>query len=192
MRIALYFGSFNPLHVGHLALANYIVEYGRFDELWFVVSPRNPFKQDQELLPDELRLRIVSRAIEGYDRFRASDVEFSLPKPSYTVDTLRKLCQDHPSCQFSLLMGSDNYDKFPKWKNVADIMKMVDVLIYPRNGYPINAALLPEGFSLISAPCFDVSSTFIRKSMAAGLDVRYFLHPTTLPLLEGVAMDGVQ
>ncbi len=124
LTVGLYFGSFNPIHIGHLAIANYIVEYTNIDQLWFVVSPQNPFKQKKNLLDDYQRLELVHRAVDSDDRFRVSNIEFSLPKPSYTSDTLAYLIDQHPNYTFKILMGSDNLTSFHKWKNYEKIIEI--------------------------------------------------------------------
>lgn len=177
MNVALYFGSFNPIHIGHLALANWLCEYGGIDRLWFVVSPRNPFKERADLMDDQLRLRLVRLAIDGYPKFRACDVEFSLPRPSYTIHTLDRLKQLHPDCSFSLVMGSDNWPSFPYWVEADRILAEHRILIYPRPGYPVDASSLPSGVQLLDTPLLNISSTFIRQALSEGRDVRYFLHP---------------
>jgi len=176
-QVALYFGSFNPIHIGHLALANYVCEYGGVDELWFVVSPRNPFKEGADLMDDDLRLELVQLATQDYPRFQVCDVEFHLTRPSYTIHTLDALREQHPDVEFTLLIGSDNWEMFPKWYEASRIMADYHVLIYPRPEYPIDPETLPSTIKLIDAPLFEVSSTFIREAMREGKDVRYFLHP---------------
>ena len=178
MRVALYFGSFNPIHIGHLALANYICEFGEVDELWFVVSPRNPFKQQADLMDDDLRLHLVQLAIEGYPKFRACDVEFSMPRPSYTYNTMQKLHELYPEHEFQLLMGADNYPNLKDWYRGEQLLKEYPVIVYPRPGYEIDEDSLTANVRLVNAPVFEISSTFIRESMAAGQDVRFFLHPS--------------
>ena len=177
MKVALYFGSFNPIHIGHLALANYICEFDEIDELWFVVSPRNPFKQQTDLMDDDLRLRLVRLAIEGYPKFKACDVEFSLPRPSYTYNTLQKLHELYPEHEFQLLMGADNFPYLKNWYMGEHLINEYPIIVYPRPGYEIDEEALTPNVRLVNAPVFEISSTFIRKSMATGQDVRYFLHP---------------
>jgi len=135
LKIGLYFGSYNPIHIGHLAIANYMVEYTDIDQLWFVVSPQNPFKKKANLLDDYHRLELVNRAVENDDRLRASNIEFSLPKPSYTVDTLAYLKDQHSNYHFQILMGSDNLESFHKWKNYETIVENYGVIVYPRPGF---------------------------------------------------------
>ncbi|MBQ8672996.1 MAG: nicotinate-nucleotide adenylyltransferase [Bacteroides sp.] len=177
MDIGIFSGSFNPIHIGHLALANYLCEYEGLDELWFVVSPHNPLKQESELMDDALRLRLVHLAVEGYPKFRACDVEFRLPRPSYTIHTLEKLKQEYPQHTFHLIIGSDNWTLFTRWYEWQRILDEFHLLLYPRPGYPVDEAGLPDSVRLVSSPLFEVSSTFIRRALAEGHDVRYFLHP---------------
>ncbi|MCF6358786.1 MAG: nicotinate-nucleotide adenylyltransferase, partial [Draconibacterium sp.] len=132
LKVGLYFGSYNPVHIGHLAIANYMVEYTDIDQLWFVISPQNPHKKKTNLLDDYQRLEMVYRAVEGDDRLRASNIEFNLPKPSYTINTLAYLSEQHPDYQFRILMGSDNLEHFHKWKNYEAIVENYGVIVYPR------------------------------------------------------------
>jgi len=175
IRTGLYFGSFNPIHVGHMAIANFMVEYTDIDQLWFVVSPQNPFKTKRSLLDDYQRLELVNRAIGDDLRFRASKVEFNLPKPSYTIDTLTYLSEKYPTHQFSILMGSDNLESILKWKNADILMANYDIIVYPRPGFnPENAKQFAR-VKVADAPLMEISSTFIRESIKAGKDVRHFL-----------------
>ena len=174
-RVALFFGSFNPIHIGHLALGNYVAEFGGVDEVRFVVSPHNPLKERGGLMDDEFRLEMVRRAIEGYPKFGVSDVEFRLPKPSYTYDTLTFMSQEEPDVKFVLIMGGDNLDLFRKWRNYDKIMEQYEVLVYPR---PDSSNEVPDDYknvSVIDAPLIEVSSTFIRESLRDGKDVRFFM-----------------
>ena len=179
MKVALYFGSFNPIHVGHLALANYLCEFGGVDELWFVVSPRNPFKQQADLMDDDFRLKLVQLATKDYPKFQACDVEFSMPRPSYTYHTLQKLKELYPDNEFVLLMGADNWPNLKNWYQGEKIMKENPIIVYPRPGFELDEASFPQNVQLVDAPQFDVSSTFIRDALKEGKDVRYFLHPYT-------------
>jgi nicotinate-nucleotide adenylyltransferase len=176
LKIALYFGSYNPIHIGHLAIANYIVEFTDIDQLWFVVSPQNPFKKKENLLADYHRLELVNRAIENDGRFRASNIEFNLPKPSYTIDTLAYLQERHPDYSFVILMGSDNLENFHKWKNYEVILENYGVIVYPRPGF--DKSQLPVHKNIIVAegvPLMEISSTFIREANKSGKDIRHFM-----------------
>ena len=178
IRTGIFGGSYNPIHIGHLALANYLCEYGDLDELWFMVSPQNPFKaHSSDLWDDNLRLELVRLAVEDYPKFQASDFEFQLPRPSYMVNTLQKLRETYPDREFVLIIGADNWASFPRWKNADIIMKHHPLIIYLRPGYEIDASALPDNVRLINTPLLEVSSTFIRESLKQGKDVRYFLHP---------------
>ena len=177
-KVGIFGGSYNPIHIGHLALANYLCEYGDLDEVWFMVSPQNPFKaHSSDLWDDQLRLELVRLAVEEYPKFHASDFEFHLPRPSYMVNTLEKLREAHPDREFTLIIGADNWASFPRWKDADIIMAHHPLIIYPRPGYEINESTLPTNVRLVNTPLLEVSSTFIRESLAQGKDVRYFLHP---------------
>lgn len=177
MNIGIFSGSFNPVHIGHLALANYLCEYEGLDQVWFMVSPRNPLKEADELMDDSLRLQLVQLAVEGYPKFRASDFEFRLPRPSYTVHTLDELRRAYPQHVFHLIIGSDNWLLFPRWRESERILATTPLIVYPRPGYPIEPRTLPPTVRMTSAPVFEISSTFIRQAIAEGRDIRYFLHP---------------
>ena len=177
MKIALFFGSFNPIHNGHLAIANYIVEYGNVDQLWFVLSPQNPLKPKQTLLPDYQRLEILNRAIQDYDKFRVSTIEFNLPKPSYTIDTLAYLKEKHSDYNFSLVIGADNLATLDKWKNYQVLLKDFQIIVYPRPKVEENHFFKEKNVKLIDAPIMEISSSFIRQSIKEGKDARFFLPP---------------
>ena len=177
MKIGIYSGSFNPIHIGHLALANYLCEYEGLDQVWFLVSPHNPLKEQSDLMEDSLRLRLVQLAVAGYDKFVASDFEFHLPRPSYTIHTLDALKQCYPQHTFTLIVGSDNWHHFHRWYQWERILAENPLMIYPRPDYPVDASALPSGVRLAPTPLLEVSSTFIRQALAEGRDVRYFLHP---------------
>ena len=163
-KITFYFGSFNPIHNGHTGLANYLLNNNLSDEVCFVVSPRNPLKNEQELIDENLRIEMVRLAIGNDNRLQASDIEFDMPKPSYTVDTLKKLQQKFPDARLSLLIGSDNALIFDKWKDFQTILQMVDILVYPRKNFDFQQ--VEECFEqmtyLPNAPLFQISSTEIR------------------------------
>ena len=176
MTVGLFFGSFNPIHIGHLAIANYMLAFTEIDELWFVVSPHNPFKKKQNLLSEADRLHLVNLAIEDYPAYKSSDVEFKMPRPSYTIDTLARLSDKYPQHKFALIMGSDNLELFGKWKNSEIIVKNYRRYIYPRPGTLPHLLENAENATLADAPLMDISSSFIRQAIAEGKDVPFFLH----------------
>ena len=185
LKVGLYFGSYNPIHIGHLAIANYMVEFTDIDQLWFVVSPQNPFKKKTNLLDDYQRLEMAHLAVEGDDRLRASNIEFSLPKPSYTASTLAYLKDQHPNHQFVILMGSDNLENFHKWKNYNSIIENHGVIVYPRPGFDISKVQIHKNITLAeNAPQMEISSSFIRDAIQAGKDIRHFLPQKSWEYLE--------
>lgn len=177
MHIGLFFGSFNPIHIGHLAIANYLVEFAPIDRVWFVISPHNPLKDKKSLLADYHRLELVRLAINDFSKFEACDIEFKMPQPSYTIDTLARLTEKFPQHEFSLIMGTDGLETFNKWKNYQIIIQSFHRWVYPRPGNDLTNLPYFENATLVHAPQIDISSTFIRRSIAAGLDIRYFMHP---------------
>ncbi|WP_027387170.1 nicotinate (nicotinamide) nucleotide adenylyltransferase [Chryseobacterium gregarium] len=186
-KIGLFFGSFNPIHIGHLILANYILENSDMDELWFVVSPQNPFKDKKSLLKDHNRLDMVQLAVKNYPKMRASNVEFSLPQPSYTIDTLTYLREKFPDHSFSLIMGEDNLVSLTKWKNSETLIKNHHIIVYPRvfeNGKDSHY-LQHENISLIKAPVIELSATEIRSMIKTGKNVRPMLPPEVFDYLDG-------
>ena len=176
-KTGLYFGSFNPIHVGHLIIAEYLVEHSDLQELWFVVSPQNPLKKKASLLDDLERLHIVNLAIEDDLRFKACDVEFSLPKPSYTSYTLQVLREQHPNREFCLIMGEDNLQTFDRWLNYEWILEHFSIYVYPRIGYDGGERKSHPRVTFIDAPRIELSSTLIRDSIRNGKEVRYMLPP---------------
>ena len=175
-KIGLYFGSFNPIHIGHLAIANYIVEYSDLQQVWFVVSPQNPFKEKKSLLADNHRYYMVNLAVEDDYRFKASNIEFHLPQPSYTINTLTYLKEKYPDKEFSLIMGADNLKHFHKWKNYEYISKNYKMYVYPRPGYDIDGTNYPN-VEKVDAPIMQISASFIRQAIKEGKNIKYFLHP---------------
>ncbi len=177
MKTGLFFGSFNPVHIGHLAIADYCMEFTGLDELWFVISPHNPLKPKKSLLPDQDRYDLMELAIGDDHRFRISDIEFRMPRPSYTIDTLTCLSVKHPGRQFYLIMGSDVLSSFDKWKNYREIIRHYRRLIIPRPGTGDLPGLGKENAELVSAPLMEISSSFIRKAIRDKKDIRHFLPP---------------
>jgi nicotinate-nucleotide adenylyltransferase len=174
-RIGLFFGSFNPVHVGHLIIASQVVEQTDRDEVWFVVSPQNPFKRKDSLLDQRQRLHLVRLGIGDDDRLRASDVEFGLPVPSYTVDTLAHLGERHPAHDFALIMGSDNLQSLPKWKNAPVLLDRYRMLVYPRPGFDGGALREHPAVRWLDLPLLQISATFVRRAIAEGRSTRYLL-----------------
>ena len=176
MNIGIYGGSFNPIHRGHIALARQIRRKAHLDEVWFMVSPLNPLKADRgDLLPDELRLALVRKALEGEEGLVACDYEFHLPRPSYTWDTLQALSRDFPQHTFTLVIGADNLLVFDRWAHTADIIAHYPIVIYPREGSPIDVDALPESVRLVQMPLYNVSSTDVRQRIREGRPVRRLL-----------------
>jgi len=195
--IGLFFGSFNPIHNGHLMIANWMAEFSGLEQVWFVISPQSPFKRRQNLLAGYHRMELVNRAISDYPGFRASDIESKLPTPSYTIDTLVYLTERYPDHVFTLIMGSDQLPDFHRWKNAEQILDRYKALVYPRQEGKRGAGsdmsdkdrVNPAGrltthdllnhpsIKLVEAPMIEVSSSFIRKSIKQGKDVRFFVPP---------------
>ena len=175
MKIGLFFGSFNPIHIGHTAIANYMLEFCGLDRLWFVVTPHNPLKEKKTLLADIHRLQLVREAIGDNNKMKASNVEFSLPQPSYTVNTLAYLKEKHPEHKFVLILGSDNLSTFKKWKNYEEILKHHHLLVYPRPESDGGELAKHPKVKMTDAPLMDVSSTFIRQAIKNKKDVRYLM-----------------
>lgn len=177
LKIGLYFGSFNPVHIGHLAIANYMVEFAGINELWFVVSPQNPLKKKENLLNDYDRLEMMHIAVANEQRFRVSDIEYRLPKPSYTIDTLVHLSEKYPDHKFALIMGSDNLESLNRWKNYEMILENYEIIVYPRPGYESSSVADSPNIKVVDAPLMEISSTFIRDSVKAGKKINWFLPP---------------
>jgi nicotinate-nucleotide adenylyltransferase len=173
--IGLFFGSFNPVHNGHLIIANYILEYTDLDKIFFVVSPQNPFKKQSELLEDHHRLALLKEAINDTENYQVSDIEFKMPKPSYTVDTLAYLKEKYPDTRFSLIMGADNLLTFHKWKNADYILKNYKIYVYPRPGIDCSEFINNKHIEILQAPLMELSSTFIRKAVKDKKDIRFYM-----------------
>ena len=174
MKIGLYFGSFNPIHVGHLIIANHILNESDITRIWFIISPLNPFKNSESLLNEYNRLHLVQKAIEGDVRLKASDIEFSLPKPSYTVNTLAYLMEKYPEHDFSIIMGSDGFQNLQKWKNPETIVANYEMIIYKRPGFEVDNKLGAK-IKIMDAPLLEISSTHIRNIIMAGKSIKYLV-----------------
>lgn len=185
-KVGLFFGSFNPIHVGHLILANYFTEHTDLDEVWFIVSPQNPFKQKQSLLPNYHRLELVYRATQEYTKLKVSDIEFGLPTPSYTSTTLVHLEEKYPEKEFALLIGEDNLSNFNKWRNYDLILDRHYLYVYPR----VDVKKIPEEFNkhpkikLVEAPRMELSSSDIRSAIKAGKNIRPLMPPESWQYLD--------
>lgn len=186
-KIGLFFGSFNPIHIGHLILANYILENTDMNELWFVVSPQNPFKEKKSLLNDYNRLDMVKMSLKNYPKMKASNVEFSLPIPSYTIDTLTYLKEKYPQNAFSLIMGEDNLKSLHKWKNFELLIKNYQIIVYPRisDKKLVEITWNQENIHRISAPIIELSATEIRQMIKDKKNVRPMLPPEVFEYLDG-------
>ncbi len=177
--IGLFFGSFNPIHLGHTQLAEYIFEYSGVDEIWYIVSPRNPLKEQSELIDEHLRFRLIEMATEGKDYLKVSDIEFNMPKPSYTINTLQALSEKYPEDNFILLIGSDNMQIFDQWKDYQTILNEYSILVYPRKDFDYEPfeEIYPDMQILEEAPFFEISSTDIRELIKNNQDASQWLHP---------------
>jgi nicotinate-nucleotide adenylyltransferase len=182
--VGLFFGSFNPIHVGHLIIANYLVNYTDLKEVWFVVSPHNPLKKKSGLADMYDRLEMVQLAIENNSQLKASNIEFSLAQPSYTVDTLAFLGERYPEKQFALIMGADNIISLPKWKNFEVLLANYPIYVYPRPGIDIGDWANHPSVKLSQAPILEISSTFIRQAIKAQKNIQFFLPDTVIEFIE--------
>jgi len=174
MKVGLYFGSFNPIHIGHLIIANHVLNETDLQKIWFVVSPQNPFKKSDSLLNEYNRFHLVQKAIEGDDRLKASDIEFQLPKPSYTSHTLAYLREKYPNYQFSIIMGSDSFQNLGKWKNAEAIIENYPIIVYNRPGFPVKNTLKAQ-VEIMDAPLLEISATHIRDLIKTGKSIRYLV-----------------
>lgn len=174
MKVGLYFGSFNPIHHGHLIIAAHLVNNTELKQVWFIVSPQNPLKPSAGLLNEYQRLYLIQIAIEGETALKASDIEFRLPRPSYTIDTLTYLSEKYPEHEFTVIMGSDSFQNIERWKNYQQLLGSYRVLIYERPGFPVDIAI-PGNISTIKAPLLEISATHIRKTIQQGGSIRYLV-----------------
>jgi len=177
MKIGLYFGTFNPIHVGHLTIANHMAEYSDLDQVWFVVTPHSPFKKKNSLLDNHHRYQMVDRAVEDYPNLRASDIEFNLPQPNYTINTLVYLEEKYPDYEFALIMGEDNLKSFHKWKNYEGILEQHHIYVYPRISEGQRETHFDNHPKIhkVDAPIMELSSTFIRNAIKEGKNIRPML-----------------
>jgi nicotinate-nucleotide adenylyltransferase len=178
-RIGIYSGSFNPIHVGHQRLAQYLIDNQLVDEVWFVVSPCNPLKKQDDIIDEYIRLEMLLLAIKQQPHFKASDIEFTMPVPSYSIDTLHELTSQYPDYRFALVIGSDNALVFDQWKDYTQLLNEYPVLVYPRHGYDVESVKgkYPQ-MQVLQSPYFDISSTQIRRFIAQKKDVSQWLHPS--------------
>ena len=186
MKVGLYFGSFNPIHVGHLIIANHILNETDIQKIWFVVSPQNPFKKTTSLLNEYDRLHLVQKAVENDSRLKASDIEFSLPKPSYTAHTLAYLKERYPDNNFSIVMGSDSFQNLEKWENAETIIREYALIIYRRPGFEVENSI-QANLQVMNAPLLEISATHIRELVKAGKSIKYLV-PS--PVEEEIASSG--
>jgi nicotinate-nucleotide adenylyltransferase len=183
MHIGLYFGSFNPVHTGHLIVANHVVEHTDIDKVWFVVSPHNPLKDSHSLLNEYDRLHLVNLAIENNPKFRASNVEFHLPKPSYTIDTLTYLKEKFPLEQFTIIMGSDSFQNIQRWKNFEQLISQYPIVIYQRPGFDVTETH-GANITTVQAPLLEISSTFIRKQAKERHSLKYLVPDAVMEYID--------
>ncbi|WP_194285654.1 nicotinate (nicotinamide) nucleotide adenylyltransferase [Sphingobacteruim zhuxiongii] len=173
-KVGLFFGSFNPVHIGHLIIANYMANYTHLDEVWFVVSPQNPFKEKKSLGNMYDRLEMVNLAIEDTEKLKASDIEFKLPQPSYTIDTLTHLREKYPNKEFTLIMGEDNLQGLMKWKNAEVLLRDYQIVVYPRPGYDGGDLKNHPSIRMTDTPVMELSSTFLRQAVKEGKSIKFY------------------
>ena len=174
-KIGIYSGSFNPIHHGHVMLANYLVEFSDLDELWFVVTPQNPLKKKEDLLDDDERLKMVQLAIGDDPRIRVSDIEMHLPTPSYTINTLTALSEQYPDSEFVFICGMDSLQNLKNWREYQRILDNYELLVFPREGYDGGDLINYPSVTVLKTPILEISSTFIRQCVKEGRDVRHFM-----------------
>jgi nicotinate-nucleotide adenylyltransferase len=186
--IGLFFGSFNPVHVGHMIIANFMVSSGKVDEVWMIVSPHNPLKDKASLANDHDRLHLVRLAIGDNIKIKASNVEFSLPKPSFTIDTLTYLSEKHPQYNFHLMMGGDNIASLNKWKNYEKLLSDYKILVYDRPKYELGELVSHPNVSVVEAPLLDISASYIRSCIKEGKSVQYLVPDEVYKYLKDSSM----
>lgn len=188
MKTGLFFGSFNPVHVGHLIIANYMATQTDLQEVWMVVSPQNPLKPKNTLAKDQDRLHLVRISIEDNPKLRASDIEFGLPKPSFTIDTLTYLREKYPKREFVLIMGGDNIATLHKWKNYEVILANYNIYVYKRPSYDVGEFATHPSVRFFDAPLLDISATYIREAIKNKQSIRYLVHDNVFEYLEASKM----
>ncbi|MCO4293421.1 nicotinate (nicotinamide) nucleotide adenylyltransferase [Solitalea sp. MAHUQ-68] len=184
MKIGLFFGSFNPIHTGHLIIASYMANYTELDKVWLVVSPHNPLKEATGLIHVHDRLEMAKLATEDAERITVSDVELKLPRPSYTIDTLTYLSEKYPQHEFCLIMGADNLRSIKKWKNYETLLKFYKIFVYPRPGFDLTEWTQHPSIIVTTTPQMEISATFIRNAVAGNQSVRYFVSDKVLDFIE--------
>lgn len=184
MRVGLFFGSFNPIHIGHLIIANYMANYTDLDQVWLIVSPHNPLKDKNSLINMYDRLEMAKLATEKTENIKVSDIEFKLPQPSYTIDTLTHLSEKYPGRQFSLIMGSDNLASLKKWKNYELILRDYKINIYPRPGDTNLELANHPSVNITQTPLMEISSTFVRKAVKEGKNIQFFVPEPVLEFID--------
>ncbi len=184
MKIGLFFGSFNPIHIGHLIIGNTMAEQTDIDQVWYVVTPQNPFKKNKNLLHEFDRLELVERAIADNSLLNATDIEFHLPKPSYTIDTLTYIKEKYSNHEFILILGEDNLESFTRWKNYEQILEYHGIYVYPRPGSKGELQNHHNNIKFVEAPMLDISATFIRQSIKKGHSIRYLVPESVAKLIE--------
>ena len=184
MRVGLYFGSFNPIHTGHLIIANHVINSTDLQEIWLVISPQNPLKSHKSLLNEYHRKLLVDLAVENNDHIRSSAIEFKLPRPSYTIDTLTYLHENYPQHQFYIIMGSDSFSNIKNWKNYKTLLTSYKIIIYERPLFPVDPTMLSDSILVLKAPLLDISSTFIRNLLAQKKSIRYLVTESVFEEIE--------
>jgi len=188
LKVGLFFGSYNPIHIGHLIIANYMANYTALDKVWLVVSPHNPLKEKKDLIQVYDRLEMAKLAIEDTENIDVSDVELKLPQPSYTIDTLTLLRELYPEHEFVLIMGSDNLKSLKKWKNYELILRDYHIYVYPRPGYIAEEFQNHSSITITDTPLMELSSTFIRKAIAKEKSVKFFLPDKVIEFIESKSL----
>ncbi|MGI4805539.1 MAG: nicotinate (nicotinamide) nucleotide adenylyltransferase [Janthinobacterium lividum] len=188
MKIGLFFGSFNPIHTGHLIIASYMAHHTELDKIWLVVSPHNPLKKAADLINTYDRLEMAKLATETSDKIEVSDIELKLPRPSYTIDTLTHLHEKFPQHQFVLIMGSDNLKSLHKWKNYEILLRDYQIYVYPRPGFENTEFSQHPSITITDTPLIEISSTFIRKSIAQNKNVQFFLPDNVLEFIDSKSL----